>query len=150
MEARYLGRTGLACPPIIYGTSFLGNLYRELMEAEKLALMQEWFKVADGPVMIDTAGKYGAGLALEVIGQGLEKLGIAPEQISISNKLGWYRVPLETNEPTFEPGAGPICNTMPCKKLATRESWNAGSKAASCWATSTRPDWFRCTTRMNI
>lgn len=105
MEARYLGRTGLACPPIIYGTSFLGNLYRELSEAEKLALMQEWFKVADGPVMIDTAGKYGAGLALEVIGRGLEQLGIAPEQISISNKLGWYRVPLETDEPTFEPGA---------------------------------------------
>ncbi|MCW0483017.1 aldo/keto reductase [Gaoshiqia sediminis] len=105
MKARYLGKTGMACPPIIYGTSFLGNLYRELTEAEKLALMQEWFKVADGPVMIDTAGKYGAGLALEVIGRGLEQLGIAPEQISISNKLGWYRVPLETDEPTFEPGA---------------------------------------------
>lgn len=100
-----LGKTGIPCPRIIYGTSYLGNLYRELPMEEKLALMQEWFKVTDGKVMIDSAGKYGAGLALEVIGQGLEKLGIAPEQITISNKLGWYRVPLETEEPTFEPGA---------------------------------------------
>jgi D-threo-aldose 1-dehydrogenase len=56
-------------------------------------------------VVIDSAGKYGAGLALEVIGKGLADLGISPEDIVISNKLGWYRVPLETDEPTFEPGA---------------------------------------------
>ncbi len=92
-------------PKIIYGTSYLGNLYRELSEAEKLALMQEWFRVGTGKVMIDSAGKYGAGLALEVIGSGLEKLGISPDQITISNKLGWYRVPLTTPEPTFEKGA---------------------------------------------
>ncbi|WP_320112270.1 aldo/keto reductase [Draconibacterium orientale] len=102
---RLLGNTGLTCPQIIYGTSYLGNLYRELSEDEKLNLMQEWFKVADGKVMIDSAGKYGAGLALEVIGQGLEKLGVDPSQITISNKLGWYRVPLTSAEPTFEPGA---------------------------------------------
>lgn len=97
--------TEVEFPQIIYGTSFLGNLYRELSENEKLALMQEWFRVNPGKVMIDTAGKYGAGLALEVIGQGLEKLGITNDQITISNKLGWYRVPLTTDEPTFEPGA---------------------------------------------
>lgn len=96
---------GIEYPRIIYGTSYLGNLYRELSESEKLSLMQEWFKVNQGKVMIDTAGKYGAGLALEVIGRGLEKLGISADQITISNKLGWYRVPLTTNEPTFEPGA---------------------------------------------
>ena len=92
-------------PTIIYGTSFLGNLYRELSETEKLTLIKEWFRVSDGTVMIDSAGKYGAGLALEVIAWGLEKLGIEPNQIKISNKLGWYRVPLTTDEPTFEPGA---------------------------------------------
>ncbi|WP_319480195.1 aldo/keto reductase [uncultured Draconibacterium sp.] len=102
---RLLGKTGITCPQIIYGTSYLGNLYRELSEAEKLNLMQEWFNVADGKVMIDSAGKYGAGLALEVIGQGLDKLGVDPSQITISNKLGWYRVPLTSAEPTFEPGA---------------------------------------------
>ena len=103
-RAGTLGKTGIPCPPIIYGTSFLGNLYRELSEDEKLALMREWFKVSDGHVLIDSAGKYGAGLALEVIGWGLEKLGIEPGQITISNKLGWFRVPLVTKEPTFEPG----------------------------------------------
>ncbi len=104
-RSRFLGKTGISCPPVIYGTSFLGNLYRELSENEKLALMAEWFKVSDGHVLIDSAGKYGAGLALEVIGRGLEKLGIEPGQITISNKLGWFRVPLVTKEPTFEPGA---------------------------------------------
>jgi D-threo-aldose 1-dehydrogenase len=102
---RLLGNTEIKCPQIICGTSYLGNLYRELSEDEKLNLMQEWFKVADGKVMIDSAGKYGAGLALEVIGQGLEQLGVHPSQITISNKLGWYRVPLTSAEPTFEPGA---------------------------------------------
>ncbi len=105
MNSRELGKTGISCPAVIYGTSFLGNLYRELSEAEKMVLIREWFRVADGRVMIDTAGKYGAGLALEVIGQGLEQLSIEPGQISISNKLGWYRVPLKAKEPTFEPGA---------------------------------------------
>ncbi|WP_240925010.1 aldo/keto reductase [Maribellus sediminis] len=105
MQTKTLGSTDMSCPPIIYGTSFLGNLYRELSWEEKLSLMREWFNVSEGKVMIDSAGKYGAGLALEVIGRGLAELGVQPEAITISNKLGWYRVPLETEEPTFEPGA---------------------------------------------
>ncbi len=104
-KQNYLGKTEVPVPGIIYGTSYLGNLYKELTEEEKLALMREWFNVADGLVAIDSAGKYGAGLALETIGKGLEKLGVNPEQVTISNKLGWYRIPLETEEPTFEPGA---------------------------------------------
>ncbi|RPI44038.1 MAG: aldo/keto reductase, partial [Bacteroidetes bacterium] len=72
---------------------------------EKLSLMRKWFECTEKPVMIDSAGKYGAGLALEVIGKGLEELGIDPGDIIISNKLGWFRVPLTTPEPTFEPGA---------------------------------------------
>jgi len=98
-------KTGLHFPPIIYGTSYLGNLYKELSHDEKRTLMQEWFKVANGTVVIDSAGKYGAGLALETIGKGLAQLAVKPETIVVSNKLGWYRVPLETQEPTFEPGA---------------------------------------------
>lgn len=126
---RYLGKTGLPCPPIIYGTSYLGNLYRELSEAEKLALMQEWFKVAEGRVMIDSAGKYGAGLALEVIGRGLQQLGIDPGQITISNKLGWYRIPLETEEPTFEPGAWANLKYDAIQKISYQgilECWQQG------------------------
>ena len=99
------GNTGLKVPQIIYGTSYLGNLYRELPYSEKLALMKKWFECTEKPVVIDSAGKYGAGLALEVIGRGLADLGVEPEDIVISNKLGWYRVPLEGEEPTFEPGA---------------------------------------------
>jgi D-threo-aldose 1-dehydrogenase len=100
-----LGKTGLNVPQIIYGTSYLGNLYRALPYEDKLALMQKWFECTEKPVVIDSAGKYGAGLALEIIGRGLSDLNIAKEDIIISNKLGWYRVPLEGDEPTFEPGA---------------------------------------------
>lgn len=100
-----LGRTGLQVPQVVYGTSYLGNLYRELPYEEKLELMKRWFECTEKPLVIDTAGKYGAGLALEVIGKGLASLGISPCDVVISNKLGWYRVPLKTDEPTFEPGA---------------------------------------------
>jgi D-threo-aldose 1-dehydrogenase len=55
-------------------------------------------------VFIDTAGKYGAGLALEVLGQSLAKFEIPPGDVLISSKLGWKRAPLLTPEPTFEPG----------------------------------------------
>jgi D-threo-aldose 1-dehydrogenase len=100
-----LGRTGLQVPQVVYGTSYLGNLYRELPYGEKLELMKGWFRCTEKAVVIDTAGKYGAGLALEVIGKGLAELGIDPGHVVISNKLGWYRIPLTTEEPTFEPGA---------------------------------------------
>ncbi len=99
------GKTDLKVPAIIYGTSFMGNLYQELPEEVKLQIMQQWFEVSDSIPMIDCAGKYGAGLALEVIGAGLKRLGIDKDDIIISNKLGWYRIPLTTDEPTFEPGA---------------------------------------------
>jgi D-threo-aldose 1-dehydrogenase len=104
-SVKSFGNTGLTAPSIIYGTSFLGNLYHELPAETKLQIMQKWFEVSDSTPMIDTAGKYGAGLALEVIGAGLKTLGISKDDIIISNKLGWYRVPLQGAEPTFEPGA---------------------------------------------
>jgi len=100
-----LGNTGLQVPPVVYGTSYLGNLYQALPYEDKLALMQKWFECTDTPVVIDSAGKYGAGLALEVIGKGLAEMGIDPKDIIISNKLGWYRIPLTSEEPAFEPGA---------------------------------------------
>jgi len=104
-EKNPLGKTGLTVPQIVYGTSYLGNLYTALPYDDKLALMRKWFECTEKPVVIDSAGKYGAGLALEVIGKGLADLGIDPDDIIISNKLGWLRVPLEAEEPTFEPGA---------------------------------------------
>lgn len=126
-----LGKTGIQVPEIIYGTSYLGNLYKELSEEEKLDLMREWFNVSEGLVAIDSAGKYGAGLALETIGHGLEKLNINPKQVIISNKLGWYRVSLETGEPTFEPGAWVNLKYDAVQKISYEgilECWKQGSE----------------------
>jgi D-threo-aldose 1-dehydrogenase len=105
MEFSPLGNTGLRVPRIVFGTSCLGNLYQALPDSTKLAISREWFAHHDPPAVIDSAGKYGAGLALEMIGRNLRELEIPPNQIMISNKLGWKRIPLTTPEPTFEPGA---------------------------------------------
>jgi D-threo-aldose 1-dehydrogenase len=93
-------------PKIILGTSCLGNLYVALPYETKLAIISEYvrFSRASGPVFFDTAGKYGAGLALECLGECLTDLKIKPAEVCISNKLGWLRVPLIGTEPTFEPG----------------------------------------------
>lgn len=98
------GRTGLRLPRVIFGTSCLGNLYQVVPEATKESLVAEMVRHGPSPVVLDCAGKYGAGLALESIGRCLRKLGVKPEQVVISNKLGWYRVPLRGAEPTFETG----------------------------------------------
>lgn len=66
--------------------------------------MHQCFTHVDAPVVFDSAGKYGAGLALEMLGKCLNDLNIASEQVLISNKLGWQRIPLKTHEPTFEKG----------------------------------------------
>lgn len=100
-----LGKSGLSVPPVIFGTSCLGNLYQELAYERKLAIASEWFKYIESPVVLDSAGKYGAGLAIEVIGKVLRELSARPDDVIISNKLGWKRVPLKSAEPTFEPGA---------------------------------------------
>jgi D-threo-aldose 1-dehydrogenase len=91
-------------PPVIFGTSCLGNLYQAYPDAVKLEILNEIFRSAPAPVVLDSAGKYGAGLALEVIGKGLRALAIDPERVVISNKLAWRRVPLTGAQPTFEPG----------------------------------------------
>ena len=104
MDPKIFGKTGIEIPPVIFGTSCLGNLYGALPDEIKLETIKEMFIHSPGLVFMDTAGKYGAGLALDVIGKGLNKLGIQTKNVAISNKLGWYRIPLETSEPTFEPG----------------------------------------------
>src|SRR5882672_1943907 len=101
---RPLGKTGLFVPPIVFGTSCLGNLYEVVSDETKLAIVAEIFRHCPAPVVLDSAGKYGAGLALEVIGDCLRKLNIPPASVLISNKLAWYRTPLRGPEPTFERG----------------------------------------------
>jgi len=104
VNLRALGKTGLQIPPIVFGTSCLGNLYEVVPDETKLKIVAEIFRHCPAPVVLDSAGKYGAGLALEVIGDCLRKLQIPPANVIISNKLAWYRVPLRGAEPTFERG----------------------------------------------
>ncbi|NJO33088.1 MAG: aldo/keto reductase [Rhodospirillales bacterium] len=80
---RPLGNTGLRVPPIVFGCSALGNLYRVIPDVAKLEIVSEWFEHASPPVFIDTAGKYGAGLALEVLGNSLAKFEIPPGDVLI-------------------------------------------------------------------
>jgi D-threo-aldose 1-dehydrogenase len=104
MKHTEIGTTGIKIPPIIFGTSALGNLYRALDFKTKLEIVGNCFEYMEAPVVFDSAGKYGAGLALEVLGKCLQKLDIKTQDIIISNKLGWLRTTLNTPEPTFEPG----------------------------------------------
>jgi len=104
MKRNHIGNTGLSLPRIVFGTSCLGNLYGALADETKLEITREWFKQVDTPVYLDTAGKYGAGLALESIGENLRRLKVPPVDVVISNKLGWRRVPLQHASATFEPG----------------------------------------------
>ena len=99
-----LGKTGMQVPPVIFGTSCLGNLYEVVPDEVKLAIVSEIVRHCPAPVVLDSAGKYGAGLALEVIGDCLRQLGVKPGDVIISNKLAWYRLPLRGPEPTFERG----------------------------------------------
>jgi len=91
-------------PKVIFGTSALGNLFSEPSHEEKKAVVEQILKAMPTAVF-DSAGKYGAGLALEELGSCLDELGVEPGKVLISNKLAWKRVPLTTPEPTFEPGA---------------------------------------------
>jgi D-threo-aldose 1-dehydrogenase len=92
-------------PKIVFGTSSLGNLFVELDDETKNQLVQAAVEANTSLPVFDSAGKYGAGLALESLAAGLKALNVDPNAVKISNKLGWKRVPLTTPEPTFEPGA---------------------------------------------
>lgn len=97
--------SSIKLPKVIFGTSGLGNLYEAVPYETKLAIINECIIHApDGIAMFDTAGKYGAGLALEVLGKALKELGVPKDKVIISNKLGWYQTALTTPEPTFEIG----------------------------------------------
>ena len=94
----------LKIPPVIFGTSGLGNLFVALDDAVKCEIVKEVFVHSKGSVVFDSAGKYGAGLALESLGKCLQQLQVKSEDVIISNKLAWVRTELKTSEPTFEVG----------------------------------------------
>lgn len=94
----------LKLPPLIFGTSSLGNMFEVLEEESKYTIVRECVRLSKDKVVFDTAGKYGAGLSLEVLGKCLRRLNVLPEMAIISNKLGWLRTELASEEPVFEPG----------------------------------------------
>ncbi|MGZ3754989.1 MAG: aldo/keto reductase [Mucilaginibacter sp.] len=94
----------LDMPPVIFGTSGLGNIFVALSDEIKQEIVKECILHTKGKLVFDSAGKYGAGLALECLGKSLKALNVAPEDVIISNKLAWVRTELTTPEPTFEPG----------------------------------------------
>ena len=97
--AAYVGAS-----PFVCGTSSLGNFRCALEPFDKLAICAAWFEHLPKPVVIDTAGRYGAGMALREIGRCLRELKIPPEDVIISNKLGWRKMPLGQSKPPFDPG----------------------------------------------
>ena len=105
MEHVAFGKTGLTTPPVVFGSTALGNLFRVFSYESKRETVRQIFEHIPKPVVIDSAGKYGAGLSLEVLGRCLRELNISGDEVIISNKLAWLRTPLRTAEPTFEPGA---------------------------------------------
>ncbi|MCH2208012.1 MAG: aldo/keto reductase [Lentisphaerales bacterium] len=98
-------QTSTQFPKSIFGTSCLGNLFKETPFEVKKKIVSEVIQANPHGAVFDSAGKYGAGLSLEVLGQCLEELKVNPEDVTIINKLAWKRVPLTTPEPTFEPDA---------------------------------------------
>lgn len=111
-----VGSTGIELPKVVFGTSALGNLYEELDVASKRHIVSSWFAEMEPPIAIDSAGKYGAGLALEAMGNALRAQHVSPDRIIISNKLGWKRVPLHGSEPTFpQMGAYSLASSIPVR-----------------------------------
>ena len=72
----------LELPKIIFGSSALGNLYGIVPDETKLSIVKNWIQNQPKPV-IDSAGKYGAGLALENIGRCLRKLNVDPADVCL-------------------------------------------------------------------
>lgn len=111
-------RAALELPAVIFGTSGLGNLFVALDDAVKLNIVRECVRYSNRKVVFDSAGKYGAGLALESLGKCLKRLDVHPDQVIISNKLGWVRTELKTEEPTFEPGVWKDLNYDAVQKIS--------------------------------
>jgi D-threo-aldose 1-dehydrogenase len=131
MEYRPIGNTGIKLPSSIFCTSALGNLYSALSDETKTRIVSECFEHVPPPVVFDTAGKYGAGLALEKLGKILNDLAVTPADVIISNKLGWLRTPLLTPEPTFEQGVWMDIKNDARQKISYEgilECWEQGNE----------------------
>lgn len=105
-------------PSVVFGTSSLGNLYRAISPTLKKDIVNQCIINTPGNTVFDCAGKYGAGLALTSLANSLNELKIEPNRVLISNKLGWYQIPLKSPEPTFEPGVWVDLNHDAVQKIS--------------------------------
>jgi D-threo-aldose 1-dehydrogenase len=80
---RELGRSGIAVPPILFGTGALANVPKVIPEQRKLAICGEWFRQVGPPVFIDINERTGDGLALEVLAKMLRRLDVAREEVVV-------------------------------------------------------------------
>ena len=83
LARRELGATGLAVTTLGFGGAGIGNLYRELADADALAAVQESFSA--GVRYFDTAPFYGFGLSEQRLGKALAG---SPSPPVISTKVG--------------------------------------------------------------
>lgn len=93
--------SGFRLPRTVFDTKELGSRCDTLSEVAKLEIVKERIKKHTGPVAFDTAGKYGAGLALETLGRCLQRLSVSPKNVIISNKLGWIRTEMKADDIFF-------------------------------------------------
>lgn len=93
---------GIHLPPVILDSRVLGNWHTARTSTYKSALVQAWLDGSSGPVAIETAMKYGAGLALEVLNEVLRQRKVQASEVIAINHLGWYRVPLASTYSTFD------------------------------------------------
>ena len=88
---------------LIIGTSCLGNLYHDIGYNNKKNIINEIIHCysinsnGHNGLILDSAGKYGCGLGLEMLGMILKELKICPSTVRISNKLGWKRIPFDND-----------------------------------------------------
>ena len=76
-----LNQSSIDLPKIVFGTSSLGNLFVALSDTVKRDIIAECVKHSPGKVVFDSAGKYGAGLALESIGKALSDLKVTRKRL---------------------------------------------------------------------
>jgi D-threo-aldose 1-dehydrogenase len=81
---RPFGNTGLAVPPIMFGTRALGADAEPIPEQTRRAIIGEWFERVEPPVFINTRCD---GVALQMLGHTLKRFDVSPEEIVINLEL---------------------------------------------------------------
>jgi D-threo-aldose 1-dehydrogenase len=80
---RELGATGLAIPPILFGTAAFGNVPRVITDQARLAIISEWLRANRGSIFVEARYEHGDGVSLEVLGRMLRRLDISADEVII-------------------------------------------------------------------